>query len=399
MIRKQEKDILLSWDFFPQIGGAHTWMYEVYKRWPKEVITLANDYSNDPYSGKRQAEFDAGDHGALSIVRHPLVMEDISFFKIGCIGQYWNILWKISGLIQRQRGRLHCLRAFPEGIAATLYKTFFNRQCQLVTYVHGEELNVAATSRQLSIYTRQVLKYSDLVIANSRATLKKIHAFAPGIGSWVIIPPGVEWTAFQVSEKQIQHQRKRWGFCNGETILTTVSRLEPRKNHKMVIKAVARLIKSGMPLRYVIASDGEERSQLELLATTLGIREQVLFTGTLDEMQKILTFASADIHIMPSIRIGPMVEGYGIVFIEAAAAGIPSIAGNSGGQPEAVRQGKTGLVVDGNREEEVIGAIRKLVKNPDLRAKMACSGREWAMTHDWEGIAAKTWDTIVGVRG
>lgn len=388
------RELLLCQDFFPQIGGAHTWMYEVYKRWPRQVWVLANDYATDPDYEKKQTVFDTASHESLSIVRYPMSMEDISIFSTRCIERYWRIIQKIHRILNGQRGTLHCLRAFPEGIAAALYKKYVNRSCRIITYVHGEELNVAATSRQLSLFAGWVLGQSDLLICNSLATREKTLLFKPDISEPEVIHPGVEWGCYQVSKADIMQQRKKWGCRDGEIVLTTIARLEPRKNHRNVLDAMAFLRNTGIPIRYIIASDGEERLALEDQAKSLGMSDQVHFTGVISHTEKIRTFASADIHVMPSVEAGAMVEGFGIVFIEAAAAGTPSIAGNSGGQPEAVRHEKTGLIVDGTRNEAIADAILRLAADPRLREKMSSAGREWARSHDWDQVAKKTFHLI-----
>lgn len=390
-------DLLLSFDFFPMIGGAHTWMYEVYKRWPNPVTVLANDYGADPDLETEQREFDATDHGGLAIERHPLTVPDISLFNPACVRQFL----RINGMIRRLAGdrpcRIHNLRAFPEGIAAAVYKKWLNRSCRLITYVHGEELNVAATSRQLSYYTRRVLRASDLIIVNSRVTRDKTMAFAPGIKEPVVVHPGVEPDVFVAEPEAIERQKKAWGVKENETVLTTIARLEPRKNHRTVLNAMASVHKSGVALRYIIASDGEERQALIDQARDLGISDRVVFSGRISQKEKALTYAASDIHIMPSIEAGPMVEGFGIVFIEAAAAGIPSISGDCGGQAEAVRHGETGLVVDGTDEKMVGDAILKLASDSVLRDRMGQAGRKWADTHDWKQIALQTWEQCVNL--
>lgn len=388
------KEILISLDFFPAMGGAHTWMYEVYKRWPRPVKVLAGDYGSRPCLGDEQADFDRADHGSLTVIRHPEGVGDISLLSLHCIRQFFQLVGAIRRLTKEKMTLLHCLRTFPEGIAAALYKKMFNRSCKVIVYVHGEELNVAATSRQLSLCVRWVLAGSDIVIANSKTTREKLKSFAKRLPDPVVIHPGVDWEAYQVSSRIIRRQREKWGCREGQTVLVSVSRLESRKNHGTVLAAMAALTKSGIDLKYIVAGDGEERKTLEDQAQELGLENRVLFTGVLSHADKIQTFASADIHIMPSIEAGPMVEGYGIVFVEAAAAGIPSIAGNTGGQPEAVYHGRTGLIVDGTREDQVAEAIDKLAKDKPLAIKMGAAGREWAHSQDWNLITRKTWQAV-----
>jgi phosphatidyl-myo-inositol dimannoside synthase len=93
---------------------------------------------------------------------------------------------------------------------------------------------------------------------------------------------------------------------------------------------------------------------------------------------------------MPSVQLGEMIEGFGIVFLEAAAAGVPSICGNSGGQMEAVRDGETGIVVDGRESANIATALRQLAREPQRRAQMGRNGRVWAEGFDWQRVCART---------
>ena len=97
---------------------------------------------------------------------------------------------------------------------------------------------------------------------------------------------------------------------------------------------------------------------------------------------------------MPSIDEGGLIEGFGIVFLEAAAAGVPSIAGNNGGQAEAVLDGRTGRVVDGRNVEAVADAIRALIGDPAARAEMAVQCVAWAAQNDWTRVVTRTIDAL-----
>ena len=190
-------------------------------------------------------------------------------------------------------------------------------------------------------------------------------------------------------------KRAAWGWPPGTVVLTTIARMEPRKNHASVLRAMSALRLQGYPLAYVIGSTGEELPKLEALVKELDLSGWVRFTGRLSDYERVLTFASADIHIMPSIQAGSMIEGFGIVFIEAAAAGIPSISGKVGGQQEAVIDAVTGYVVDGEAVEEVKRAMMRLSSDVGLRQRMGAEGRKWALRNDWEEVAKKTYIAVV----
>lgn len=386
---ENRKDLILCEDFFPQVGGAHHWLYEVYKRWSEPVLLFANDFSNCLDLEKRQAEFDNQNHGAITLVRKNLKMGDISLFDYNCIKKMYYINGFIKKAMKNKQIILHCLRAFPEGISGMICKSLNRQSTKLVTYAHGEEILIAKSSRQLFLYTKYVYKHSDLVISNSKMTQKMVLEICPE-ANVVVVHPGVNFHEFQIDASKVNAQKKKWNIKQKTIILTTIARMEERKNHALVLRAISEIIQTKkIPFLYIIASQGPEEKKLKKLAWDLGIETHVKFTGYLSNQERILTYAISDIHVMPSIKIGPMIEGFGIVFLEAAAAGIPSIAGKIGGQAEAVLDNKTGIVIDGTSLEKLKNAICRLALDQQLRKTMGKEGKTWAKENDWDIIVHK----------
>lgn len=383
------RHILLSQDFFPAVGGAHHWLYEVYKRWPEKVLALVSDYSACPNLADRQTIFDKLDHRSIFITRHCNVFDDLSLLS----RRFWVKVRQIHKLISQHGSKddltIHCLRAYPEGFIAALYKRLHGKTIRLVTYAHGEEVITAQTSRQLTWMAKFAYKSADCIIANSKSTEILVNSLCDHSYTQ-IIHPGVDNSSFAFTDTEVSAQRSQWGFSDQHIVLISISRMEPRKNHARVLKAVAELRSQGLPAVCVMASEGEEKPKLQQLAHDLCIADYVRFPGYITDRERVLSFAAADIHVQPSIQSGSMIEGFGIVFIEAAAAGTPSIAGNVGGQAEAVSDGQTGFVVDGNDQKQLTDAIKKLVMSSELREQMGLTGRSCALKNDWDQIAKKT---------
>ena len=394
MTRHNNVDIVISQDFFPIIGGAHLWLFEVYKRWPSPVVLLTQDYTADPNLHLKQIQFDSSNYGPLQILRKDIRIDNISLFDQSCLLRYAKVLSHLNRISASDRVTFHCLRSFPEAVAAVAYKKFYRRSSKVVTYAHGEELLVAHTSRQLKFLAKQVYSSSDLIIANSRSTCRLVRDICPE-AKVLVIHPGVDADAFSISEEQRRTYRARWGWPDDAVVLVTISRMEPRKNHISVIRAVAALREEGLPLAYIIGGEGEEKDRLAAEVRQLNLTNCVRFAGRLSDQERTLMYCAADMHVLPSIKVGPMIEGFGIVFLEAAAAGIPSIAGNSGGQAEAVLNGRTGLVVDGADLTGLKQAIRLLAEDKKLRVGLGANGRKWATENDWRSVAARTHNSIV----
>jgi len=382
-------DLVISFDWGPQIGGAHSWLYEVYRRWPTAVGVLTTVPASDPDLARRQDEFDRLAQEDLQTHRRAIPIPMIDLTSVSCWSRFFRDARLAAKLGGKERATFHCLRAFPEGFVGLLAKWLSPRGRRLVTYAHGEEVLVARSSRLLSWMARRVYAASDVVIANSESTRRLVSEICPQARIRVI-HPGVDVGAFAVREGERQAFRQRLPWPRGTVVVASVARMEPRKNQRAVIAAVAQLAREGIPVGYVCAGDGEERAALQALARESGVEDRVWFPGVVSDAEKRLIYSASDIHAMPSIQVGEMIEGFGIVFLEAAAAGVPSVSGNNGGQSEAVVDGRTGLVIDGSDPEQLVDALRRLATSPDTRHAMGIHGRAWAAEHDWLEVRDRT---------
>jgi phosphatidylinositol alpha-1,6-mannosyltransferase len=236
---------------------------------------------------------------------------------------------------------------------------------------------------------RLVYRHSDVVIANSQSTVRLVLDLCPD-ANVVAIHPGVDIASYEPGVANRQAFLKRLGWPESRIVVSTIARMEPRKNHVMVMRAVAALLDEGIDLGYVCGTIGEEQPNLMRLADELRIRDRVYFTGKVSEGQKLQIYGASQIYAMPSIQVGEMIEGFGIVFLEAAAMGVPSVCGLAGGQPEAVLNGRTGIVVDGSDLVRVTEAIRKLACDRALRGAMGRAAVRWARDNDWSLVVERT---------
>jgi len=383
-----KKNVLFSQDFFPIYGGAHLWLYEVYKRWGSEVSAIVQDYQFDNRLYSMQRKFDTKEHGFLEIIRKDIKAPDINILSRSFHKTIKKNIGFIDEVCCNEQTTINVLRAFPEGISGCVYKILHPKSCKLITYAHGEEILIALTSKQLLWSCKLVYFLSDLIIANSYSTKKLVQSIAPKAQIEVVYP-GVDYKRFLNFSYDSSCIRAKWSVNDNEILLFSMARIETRKNHISVIKAVKMCIDNGINIKYLIASDGDEKDRLVQMVKEQQFENFVIFIGYLSEEEKISTLFSCDIHIMPSIQNDSTTEGFGIVFLEAAAAGVPSISGNVGGQPESVINGKTGFVVDGNDIPEIAKIISTLCADEKLRKKMGNCGRKWAKENDWDNVANK----------
>ena len=184
--------------------------------------------------------------------------------------------------------------------------------------------------------------------------------------------------------------RARYGLTDGPLILS-LSRLVPRKGMDVLIEAGARLARRIDGLQVAIGGGGRDRRRLETLAERVGA--PVTFLGRVPDDDLPLVYGAADVYAMLCRNRwgGLEQEGFGIVFLEAAAAGVPQVAGRSGGAAEAVLDGETGLVVDDPSDvDSVAAALERLLRDDTLRATMGERGRIRATTEfDYDQLAPR----------
>ena len=223
---------------------------------------------------------------------------------------------------------------------------------------------------------------ADVLGANSRFTANLLKPYLRGNTQSRFLPPGIVPPHGAAREYT---QRK-----NGGPNLVTIARLEPRKGIDMTLRAVAALADRHPRLKYDIVGKGNDRKRLETLALQFGIASKVKFHGYITESEKAALLSAADVFLMPNRREPGSVEGFGIVFLEAAAFGVPSIAGADGGTDDAVIDGKTGLVVDAESEKNVIDGLRRLLSDAPERETMgrAAHSRFWN-EFAWEAAIAR----------
>ncbi len=173
-------------------------------------------------------------------------------------------------------------------------------------------------------------------------------------------------------------------------MLLSVGRLELRKGHDTALDALSQLRRQGHRLRYAIVGDGPERPRLETQVRDLGLGDAVVFAGAVSGEDLPAWYAAADIFVLPTRSDGVGFEGFGIVFLEAAAAGLPVVAGRGGGVPEAVEDGVTGTLVSGLDASELASALDELCRSPERRRQLGRAGRERVVaSFGWQQAAER----------
>lgn len=194
------------------------------------------------------------------------------------------------------------------------------------------------------------------------------------------LTPAVDTQRYQpVTEEQKLEIKKKY-HVSDNLVMLGLSRLMPRKGFDSVIKAMPKLIVEFPNVKFVIAGGGPDQSRLLKLVESLNLKNHVIFLGSVAYQDLPNVYNMADLFVMPCRTrfAGLDVEGFGIVYLEAAASGLAVIAGNSGGAVEAVLPGRTGELVDSSNLFET---IRNFLLDPKLRDRYGSAGRKWVISN------------------
>jgi phosphatidylinositol alpha-1,6-mannosyltransferase len=231
----------------------------------------------------------------------------------------------------------------------------------LALYCHGGELvrDGGGVGRRMRTF---VLARVDRLIANSNFTAGLVRD-ATGREAIVIHPPIGEVPADPPTRAR-----------TGAVRVLSVGRLVPNKGHDRLVRAIAAVRAGGVAIELTIVGSGPEEPALRALITELGLREVAHVAGGVSDDELASLYDAADVFALLSVPVGGEVEGFGIVFLEANAHGLPVVAGRSGGSQEAVAHGVSGFVVDNH--DEAVAALTTLATDPDLRAALGDGGRD-----------------------
>jgi phosphatidylinositol alpha-1,6-mannosyltransferase len=193
----------------------------------------------------------------------------------------------------------------------------------------------------------------------------------------VKIAPGID-TAHFIPQPDGMQKRKELGLQD-KKIIISVGRLVHRKGQDKLIEAMPDVLRKIPNAHLLIVGEGPYKNHLEKLVTKLSLKENITFAGRImyDRLPSYLS--AADLFAMPSRSrfFGLEVEGLGIVYLEASACGIPVLAGNSGGAPDAVLEGVTGFCVDGTNVAEIASAVIEICSDAERASHMGAAGRNW----------------------
>ena len=382
--------LLLARVFPPRVGGIERFIGELYRRAAMRGLAVRVITPWEPGA----ATFDAT--GPLNISRFGKPPP----FRDRFYGPLVPMLLRAVLEIKRFRpDEIHCDQ-LDSAIVAWLLKGLF--AVPYTTFAYGMEV----TEGRLRRLRNRVFRNADAVIAISQHT-RELLARDVGLPAdrLHVIYPAVDVETFTPGVKPAELAR-RLGLT-GRRVVLTVARLsscERYKGHDTVIRALPAILSQVPEATYLMVGDGPDRSRLEGLARRVGVAHRVVFAGSVPEQALPDYYNLCDVFAMVSRRRstrggGYRSEGFGIVYLEAAACGKPVVGGDVGGVAEAVENGETGLLVDPTSVEATAQALVLLLRDEALARRLGANGRQRVCTHfTWER-AADQLVTIIGRNG
>ena len=376
------RPLLIPGDFPPMVSGIATYFNEIWQNFPSEKCFILA-----PKDAGWQ-EFDKT--SKLNTIRRKIPTGNSTKAKI--LKAILHTFWAVLLQFRFKFDIIHCGQVLSSGITGWTLKKLFG--IPYVIYVYGSEIYRFGGSRILLNGIKTFLQNADKIIPNSQFTMQEFIEAGIPEDKFDVITPGVDTTRFYPTDKDSDLIKKYQ--LDGKFVLLTVARLDERKGHDYVIKALAELQKKYPNIAYIIVGKGREEQRLRNLAKELNVAEKVIFSGYVadDDLPKFYNLC--DLFILlnrqstENEQLKGDYEGFGIVFLEASACGKSVIAGNFGGIYDAVDNQKSGYIIDGTDLKTITDTIESLISEPILRKRIGTFGLERARNYfDWKIISKK----------
>ena len=397
MVRKM-RILLVATVFYPQVGGSSRDYYEACNRFPAgEALVLTQKrlaWESEEVKGWR--EFDREQKFKIYRVRRlrsRIIKTDkkpnivISLFRLifNDLPLMAYVLLKFSYLVIKEKIDIVCFEN-PDylGWLSLISKYIFRRKS--IFFLHGEEIACHYDSRGFAKIRFFYLSKADKLIIFSGEFAKNVLKPYKLDSRATVIRPGLSLD--RNVDSKIKNDLKTRFASSGQRVLLTISRLEEHKGIANIIRSIPLVSKKFQNFVYLIGGNGKEEDTLKGLTKELGLEDKIKFLGRIKDEELAAYYDLCDVFVLANIQTKDgVVDGLGVVFIEAGSMGKPVLGGRVGGVPEAVIDGETGILVDGTNVPEISNAIIRLFEDPELAKKLGENGRKMALRSSWDKVA------------
>ncbi|MGY8694258.1 MAG: glycosyltransferase family 4 protein [Verrucomicrobiia bacterium] len=355
---------VLTHEFFPQKGGIATFTEEMAR------AAAANGHNVEVWAPKGDTSGDADFPFKVRRLNLRGSQDLVCQFQLA---REWI----------RERRKLRKAMVYlsdPGPILAMRYLQFFKafKPARLILTFHGSEVNSFASNPIRRFLVNQIVKRADRISVLSEFTRALLRQRFPASRNKTLLTPGALRTNFETPKAKIKNPSDR-------IHILTVGRLHPRKGQALIMEALADLpAELRQKTTFWIVGTGNKRgygTHLKTLAKKMDF--EVTFFGDASNSDLEDLFSQASIFSMTSVNFRKSVEGFGLVYLEAAANGLPIVANRVGGVAEAVSHGENGLLVEPGDQTGLTNAFARLIQDDDLREQMGNNGRKWSRRNNW----------------
>jgi phosphatidylinositol alpha-1,6-mannosyltransferase len=366
----QRRLLLVTNDFPPRPGGIQSFLYGVVSRLPAENVVVLTSRWRDWEKWDAAQPFEVIRHDTKVLLPNPAVRRHaVEVFRDhGCTDVWFGA-------------------AAPLGLLAPALRAAGAQR--IVATTHGHEIGWGAIPGARALLRRIAGDVDVLTYLGDYTRTRLTDAIGPHADRLQRLAPGVDTDMFN-PDVDGAAKRAELGWAD-RPVVVCVSRLMPRKGQDVLVRALPGIRRRVGDVGLLLVGGGPSRSRIESLVKEYGVGDSVHITGSVPFEQLPSYYRAGDVFAMPCrerLR-GLDVEGLGMVFLEAAACGLPVVAGRSGGSTDAVLDGENGSLVDGSDIADVAAAVGELLLDKPKAQAMGVRGREW-VTERW------TWQTATG---
>jgi len=372
--------------YLPWSGGSRTYYHNLYSR-------LVDNYGCNVIVNTTHCEGEAAfdelwTTSRLHITRHDQRLPDWGWKRAPLLAK--KTIRALASSSYNAPAAMHCGDLFPQAFAGSTIRRLTGTP--LLIFVHGDEIS-QTEGRKLQPHIRNLIyRTADALVAANTYAYRELSRILGSTERLTLITPGVDLDSFYPAPAP-SWLKSKYHLGSGP-ILATVGRLVRKKGHDTILSCLPQVVKEFPTLRYLIVGDGPERSRLQELTASLGLTEQVVFTGNVPHEQLGDYYRAADIFCMVNqMDATGDVETFGMVFLEANATGKPVIGGRSGGTSQSILDGETGFLCEPEQPAQAASYILLLLRDVALRERIGMAGfQRVRQDFDWNSRAAQLFE-------
>lgn len=355
------KTLIITLEYPPRIGGISTYVYNLAKNFPPEDVVV--------YAPKEKGDAEFDKTNAWKTIRNKPYY---SFFWPRWLRLYFHIAKIVK---QEKIKSIYIHHALPVGYVGYMINKM--RRIPYTIFFHGTDLEMGTKTGSKINKLKKVCRRAEKIVVNSNFLKGKFEAKFEGLKKdiRVIYPCPNETFTRPLPPEEIRKTKAHLAL-EGKSVVITVSRLAEGKGYPHFIRMIPKILERVPNMAWLIVGDGPKKDEVIGLVQKNYLQNVTRFLGSLPYTELPKYYQLSDLFVLLTHPDESTEESWGSVFAEAAASGLPVVAGKAGGVEEVVQNMVTGLVVDINQEAGVVSAVSELLRNKEYARKMGNAGRE-----------------------